>query len=123
MAVANAYDRLISAPPMGFALPAGEAAKRMRAVAGTHLNRTLVSGLLAEVPPFPLGSEVWVAKGDYISYRGVVVRVHRRRLSRPVVRLVFDRKGERIRPVELDTAREPEQLSAEPPAGGANAPA
>jgi len=114
VAVANMYDRLTSAPPGGFGLPGPEAARRLRAVAGTHLNRAVVSGLLGAIPPFPVASDVWVTGGEYDGFRGVVVRVGHRRMSRPVVHLTFNREGRRIRPVEVDTAQVPIQLSLEP---------
>jgi len=118
VAVANTYDRLISTPPGGFGLPPQEAARRLRALAGTHLNRAAVSGLLAAVPPFPVASDVWVTGGEYDGFQGIVVQVRRRRMNQPVVRLTFNREGKRIQPVEIDTASEPMRLSVEPPAGG-----
>jgi HD-GYP domain-containing protein (c-di-GMP phosphodiesterase class II) len=119
VAVANVYDHLAGVPPNGSALPVGETARRLNQVAETQLNRAVVDALRSLVPPYPVASDVWVTDGQYRGFQGVVVQVPKRQQDRPIVRLVSNREGKRIRPVEIDTSDGPVGVSAEPPEASA----
>ncbi len=105
-AVADVYDALGADRPFRRALPPDQVVRMMRSLAGTHLNREIVNHLLEMLPVYPLGSEVVVQSGPFARYRGVVCRVDRNSLERPVVRLLFDPHGQRIDPIEIDLRRE-----------------
>jgi HD-GYP domain-containing protein (c-di-GMP phosphodiesterase class II) len=102
-AVADYHD--ICAGGLGDArprMPADEAWRAVRGAAGHHLNRAIVDAFLAVLPPYPLGSQVTVTAGRWRDHRGVVSRLDRQALDRPVVRLLINPAGERIAPVEID---------------------
>jgi response regulator RpfG family c-di-GMP phosphodiesterase len=115
VAVADVYDALGADRPFRAALPPDQVVRMMRALAGTHLNREIVNHLLQMLPVYPLGSEIVVQNGPYARYRGVVCRVDRNSLEHPVVRLLFDPRGERIDPVEVDLRRESSIVIASAP--------
>jgi len=118
VAVANAYDHLASAPPFGRGLRPGDALTALEAVATTVLNRVVVERFAVSTPPFPVGSDVWVTSGEHKGYQGAVTAVRHRRIDRPEIRLVFDREGKRIRPIDVDTAATSVGLSVDPPGSG-----
>ncbi|GIW05635.1 MAG: phosphodiesterase [Dehalococcoidia bacterium] len=108
VAVASVYVALISDQPYRPALDLHLAVPILRERAGPHLNRQIVEALLSLVPSFPLGTPVRIVGGAYHGHKGVVVRIEDAHPSRPVVRLLTDRWGQRIRPVELDTSADDE---------------
>jgi putative nucleotidyltransferase with HDIG domain len=106
VAVASVYVALTSDQPYRPALDLQLAVPILRERAGPHLNRQIVEALLSLVPSFPLGTPVRVIGGAYHGHKGVVVRIEDEHPSRPVVRLLTDRWGQRIRPIELDTSKD-----------------
>jgi HD-GYP domain-containing protein (c-di-GMP phosphodiesterase class II) len=105
-AVADVYDALGADRPYRPALPPDQVVHVMRGLAGSHLNREIVTHLLEIVPVYPLGSEVVVKTGAFAGFGGVVAKVDRRKLDRPILRLLTDKEGQRIDPIELDLTRE-----------------
>jgi HD-GYP domain-containing protein (c-di-GMP phosphodiesterase class II) len=77
----------------------------LREGAGARFNRELVDLFLSVLPPYPVGSQVVVTDGRWTGYRGVVARVDRKDLARPVVRLLWDPAGQRIDAADVDIAR------------------
>lgn len=106
VAVASVYVALVSDQPYRPALDLHLAVPILRERAGPHLNRQIVEALLSLVPSFPLGTPVRIVGGAYHGHKGVVVRIEDEHPSRPVVRLLSDRWGQRIRPIEVDTAKD-----------------
>jgi putative nucleotidyltransferase with HDIG domain len=107
-AVADVYDALASERPYRAALAPETVVETLEAMAGTYLNKELLDVFLSTVPVFPVGMTVRVSAGMMVGYRGVVAKVNRRALDRPTVRLTRDASGERIKPIDLDLAREAE---------------
>ena len=56
-----------------------------------------LSGLAGEVPVYPVGMTVRVSAGRLTGCTGVVAKVNRRLLDRPVVRITRDQTGQRVR--------------------------
>lgn len=105
-AIANAYSSLSTDSPFRRALPPDQVWQHIRDGAGTLYNREMVDRFLAVVPPYPVGTQIVVREGPYRGYRGVVVRVPREAVRRPLVRLLTDDRDRRIEPVELDLLKE-----------------
>ena len=72
---------------------------------GTHFNRELIDLFLEILPPFPLGTQVIVAEGEWAQCCGVVAGFGDV-MHHPVIRLLWDKEGARMEPVELDTSRD-----------------
>jgi response regulator RpfG family c-di-GMP phosphodiesterase len=113
-AVADAYDALGAERPWRPAMPPDQVVHVLRGLAGSQLNREIVAHLLEVLPIYPLGSEVEVKTGPLVGYRGVVARVDRRHLDRPLVRLLWDRGRQRIDPVDLDLRRDEAVIASVP---------
>ncbi|HEY7117807.1 MAG TPA: HD domain-containing phosphohydrolase [Tepidisphaeraceae bacterium] len=105
-AVADVYDAMSSHRPYRRAVPVDQVVETIGLYAGNHLNAQAVKLFLSIVPPYPVCSAVAVLTGAHAGCRGVVVRVSKRDLSRPVVRILFDPHGERRKAVDLDLAIE-----------------
>ena len=105
-AVADTYDILSVEKPGRPAFTPKQIADTMRRLAGTFLNRELVQLFLSLLPILPTGIDVIVRTGRYLEYRGVVVQANKEQPDRPVVRLLYNPKGDRIVPVDLNLASE-----------------
>ena len=107
-AVANYYDHLLtgsaSQPPM----PPDSALHAIQSAAGKHLNTEVVKAFLRVVPVYPLGTEVLVRSSEYRNYTGLVTKVNRTQLDRPVITLIRDSRGKPIAPVEINMIHEKE---------------
>lgn len=102
VAVPDFYDELVSDHPYRAGLPPDEAAAQVREAAGTILNQEVVNTFLAYLPVFPLGTSVAIMDGEYAGWRGVVVGVCREDLSKPQVRLLYDKAKRLKKPVDVD---------------------
>ena len=103
-AVADVYDALCSNRPQRPALPPEQVVATLRRIGGTHLNRAIVEEFLRNVPVYPVGLSVYVFGPNFGPYRGVVARVNRARLDRPVVRVFQNSRGAEVAPFEVDLA-------------------
>ncbi len=119
IAVADVYDALSRDRPFRPAFRPDRVVRMLRRMAGSHLNREIVSHFLAVLPVYPLGASVQILSGTYERYRGVVSRVHPEHLNQPTIRILYSPTGEAIDPVELDIARDPAILSCTPLRGDA----
>lgn len=100
-AVADVYDAMISHRPYRRALSPDQVVETIMAYGGHHLNAEAVRIFLSVVTPYPICSQVTLGNGKHAGYRGVVVKVPPRALTRPVVRVLYDDKGERIDAFEV----------------------
>ena len=107
-AIADFYDACISDRPYRKGFPPDQVWQMIRERAGTHFNREIVEVFLACQPVFPLGVQVVMTAGRHKGYKGVVARVDRHALDRPVVRLLTDPSGKRIEPLEIDLEKDEE---------------
>ncbi len=101
-AVGDVYDALGANRPHREALPPERVVIELQRLAGSHLNRAVVASFLAILPVFPVGSEVLVRSGEYRGCHGIVVAVDPENLARPIVRVLTDRNGNRMAPIEID---------------------
>jgi putative nucleotidyltransferase with HDIG domain len=99
--VADVYDALASDRPYRGALAPEVVVETLQAMSGTYLNSELLEVFLSAVPRFPVGMTVRVTSGRLAGASGVVAKVNRWALDRPVVRLTRDAAGRRIK-VDLD---------------------
>jgi HD-GYP domain-containing protein (c-di-GMP phosphodiesterase class II) len=106
-AVADVYDALNSNRPQRAALQPEQVVATLHRIAGTHLNRSIVEEFLKSVPVYPVGLAVYVYGPNFGPYRGVIVRVHRHRLDRPIVRIFQNGRGADVPPFEVDLADAP----------------
>lgn len=105
-AIADYYDAQSTERPYRRALPHDQVWQAIRQEAGTRFNREIADLFLSIVPPYPRGTRVAVLSGRWHGHTGVVARVDRQALARPVVRVLADESGRRVRPVEIDLGRE-----------------
>lgn len=75
-------------------------------IAGSHLNREIVSRFLSILPAYPIGTEVVVISSKLRGYRGVVSELNPRDIHRPRVRIILDPAGQAIAPMEVNTSEE-----------------
>ncbi len=105
-AIANCHDTWSSDQAHRRAFPPDQVWRLIRESAGTRFNAEMVSLFLSVLPPFPVGSQIVVTGGRWQDVSGVVVSVLREAMHRPVIRLLADKTGQRIEPVEIDLTRD-----------------
>jgi hypothetical protein len=76
-------------------------------MAGTYLNAELLEVFLSTVPVFPIGMTIRVIGGSLAGCRGVVAKLNRWALDRPVVRLTRDARDRRFK-MDLDLSSDRE---------------
>ncbi len=107
-AVVNAYDKLLLDPSGKTHLTPAEAIKKIIVDAGTKYNKDVVQVLTRIVPHYPVGSYVKIVNivdPTLIGYSGVVAKMNEEMLNRPVIILLFDRAGKKIKPRIIDTSK------------------
>ncbi len=106
VALADFYDSRTWDRPYRQALPHDQVWRSIKNGAGTQFNREVADLFLSIVPPYPLSTRVVVARGPRQGCTGVVARINRQALGRPVIRLLADATGQRVAPVEIDLTRD-----------------
>lgn len=109
-AVANHYDNLLSGAGGKKAVHPDEALASISGLAGTRFNKEVVSAFRRVAPVYPRGTQVILRGEPYDRFSGVVSRVNRDQLDRPMVVLARGAAGNRIEPQEID-CREHEKLT------------
>jgi HD-GYP domain-containing protein (c-di-GMP phosphodiesterase class II) len=109
-AVADVYDAMASKRPYRNAWAPDQVVQAVIGLAGEQLNRDAVEIFRTVVSPYPVCSEVTILTGKHAGHRGVVARVEAPNLSRPLVRVLFDEKGERVEPFEIDLSVEQDEV-------------
>jgi HD-GYP domain-containing protein (c-di-GMP phosphodiesterase class II) len=105
-AVADIYDAMTSHRPYRPARPTDEVVSTLTHYAGKHLNADAIRIFNSVVTPYPICCSIEVENGKYARWRGIVIKVRRQDLARPLVRLLYDNAGQRAKPVEIDLAVE-----------------
>ncbi|TAK20391.1 MAG: hypothetical protein EPO26_17610 [Chloroflexota bacterium] len=105
-AVADVHDALGAERSHRAALSPERVVIELQRLAGNHLNRSIVGQLLAILPVFPVGCEVTIRSGARRGFHGIVVAVDPNELAHPIVRVLSDRDGNRIEPLEIDLREE-----------------
>ncbi len=104
---ANVYDALVSPRSYRAAYTPDQAFFIMRRMAGTHINKEVLRVMFEIVPAYPVGTTVILTSGKFKNYIGVVAKVNRENLSRPIIRVMYDSRKKRIEPFEIDLAANP----------------
>ncbi|MBD3316876.1 MAG: hypothetical protein GF344_13900 [Chitinivibrionales bacterium] len=106
--VCDTYHSLISDHAGGDSTLIGGSIKKLISMSGLLLNRHIVKTLLAIVPVYPVGARVRVTEAVEPTLRrlgGVVAKDNPQELSRPLLILYEDMRGQRLKqPVMIDTA-------------------
>jgi len=105
-AIADFYDAHSSDRPGRKASPPDQVWRMVRERAGLHLNHEMVDLFLSVIPPFPVGTPVAVTGGRWQGCAGVVARLDRQAMSRPVIRILADETGRRVEPFEIDLRKD-----------------
>ena len=103
-AIADFYDSRSTDRSYRRARPHDQVWRMVQSGAGTHFNREVAELFLSILPPYPLGTRVIVASGRWQGHTGVVARLDRRALHRPVIRILADESGQHLDAFELDLA-------------------
>jgi len=104
---ANVYDALVSPRVYRSAYTPDQAFFIMKRMAGTHINREVLKMMFEVIPAYPLGTTVIISTGKFKNYIAVVSKINRDNLSRPVIRVLYNDRKNRIEPFEIDLAANP----------------
>jgi HD-GYP domain-containing protein (c-di-GMP phosphodiesterase class II) len=100
VAVADSFDALTSKRSYRKPEERRQALSLLQAGAGRSYDPRVVRTFVRLLGVFPVGSLVQVSSGEI----AVVIRNHERMLARPTVRVVLDRHGDAMDPVDVDLA-------------------
>jgi HD-GYP domain-containing protein (c-di-GMP phosphodiesterase class II) len=107
-AVANAYDNFVLNPLNGEKLGPQEVIKKMMLGAGTLYNKDIVQTLSQVIAAFPVGSYVKIINivdPALIGSFGVVAKINRDDLSKPVIIITTNKYKKKIKPIMIDTSK------------------
>ncbi len=107
-AVADTYEALIADRPYRPGFPPDKVREILDEMSDSHLNSEVLHNALEIIPAYPTGSEIEIVGGRLAGLRGVVAYVDMEHLQRPVVRLIWNQRGERIKPTEVDLLAAPD---------------
>ena len=100
--VADTYESLAADRPYRLAFLPEKVREILWDMSGEHLNHEGLMKAMDIIPRFPTGSEVEMLTGPYAGFWGIVAKVGKAHLENPVVKLLENRAGERISPIEVD---------------------
>ncbi|MCD6308737.1 MAG: HD domain-containing protein [Candidatus Latescibacteria bacterium] len=105
--VANTYDNLVLNPLGNELLPPQDVLKKMLTGAGTLYNRDIVQTLSRVIAVYPVGSYVKIVNivdPALIGSYGVVAKVIKENLGRPVIIITTNKYKKKIKPIMINTA-------------------
>lgn len=103
VAIVNFFDRLCMPRPHGHGMTQDQAVRIVHQYAGTRFNAEAANDFLQMTPAYPLGSIVLINRGDFKGYKAVVAKVDPTHLDKPTIRILFDRKRNRLpQPIDVD---------------------
>jgi len=106
--VANAYDKLVLNPNGGEKQQPQDVLKTMMEGAGTIYNKDIVQTLSQIVAVYPVGSYVKIISivdPSLIGSFGVVAKVNKENLSKPIIIITTNKYKKKIKPIMLDTSK------------------
>jgi HD-GYP domain-containing protein (c-di-GMP phosphodiesterase class II) len=92
VAVADVYDALLANRPYRPPYSINQGINILKRMSGIYLDPTCVTALVANIAVYPIGSVVELNTGD----TGIVVDTNREHPTRPIVKIVFNSRGQRI---------------------------
>jgi len=105
--VANTYDNFVLNPLGDETLSPHDVLKKMLLGAGTIYNRDIVQALSQVIAVYPVGSYVRIVNivdPALIGSYGVVAKVRKENLGRPVIIITTNKYKKKIKPIMIDTA-------------------
>jgi HD-GYP domain-containing protein (c-di-GMP phosphodiesterase class II) len=105
-AVADVYSAIASDRPYRPAMSPQQIISTMGQMAGTHLNRDVVTKFMTILPSYPIGTDVIVIEGRLRGFRGIITDVKPSHINAPVLRVMFDPQGHTVAAFEVDTSKE-----------------
>jgi len=105
--VANAFDKLNYNPLSKEMKTPDQAMKSLIINSGTLYNKDIVETLAQVLPFYPVGATVKVVNiidPSLIGCRGVVARIHKDKINRPVIILTRNKFLKKINPITIDTS-------------------
>ena len=112
VAVADVYDALTTRRPYRAKVLPHEALEIVMASAGSHLDFELVKIFEKRIAPYPIGTTVKLTTGEI----GVVKDIKYGFTMRPTIKILYDKKGNKLPPeevYELDLIKHPSILVKE----------
>ena len=85
-----------------------QALKKMILNSEKKYNKNIVQTLLKVVPQYPVGAYVRVLNivdPHLIGYMGVVAKINKKNLNKPVIILIKDKFLKKIKPIIIDTSK------------------
>lgn len=107
VAIANAYDNLVSGTAKTPPLTPESALQTITELQTTQFNKEIVTAFRRVVPVYPLGTQVLIRSGQYKNYRGLVAKVNEDAPDRPALLLYKDNHGNSITTIEFNTHSHP----------------
>ncbi len=105
-AIADVYDALATDRPYRPALAPEVVLDIMAKMGTTALNQELLDLFRSLVPSFPVGMAIRVTAGRWLGHTGVVARVNKEKLDRPVIRILRGAGGAKIPAFDLDLSED-----------------
>ncbi len=111
-AVADTYVSLLSPRPgTGVLRTPDEVMKLLILGSGTHLNKSIVDGLITMIPIFPVGSRIAVVEdrkfGKLLGCTGIVTKTRMDAPEQPEIVVLYDKEKNKMTPVIIDLLEEP----------------
>lgn len=92
VAVADVYDALLANRPYRPPYSINQGINVLKRMSGIYLDPTCVTALIANIAVYPIGTVVKLNTGDI----GIVIDTNREHPTRPIVRIVFNSRGQRM---------------------------
>ena len=102
-AVAEIYDALLTDRPYRKAFPREEAIKIISKMENKNLNSVILGKFMEITPIYPDGTIIRVSTDKYYhNYSGVVTEINVHKPDRPKIRLIYEKNGESITPIDIN---------------------
>lgn len=103
-AIADVYDAITADRVYQKGILPSEAIRVLKGLGSFHFDLDVLSHFVKNIALYPVGSSVVLSDGT----SGVVVDVNKRYPARPIVRVLFDGKGKKCEPYEVDLMKNQE---------------
>ncbi len=102
VAVADIYDALLADRPYRPAYSVNQALLVLKRIAGTYLDKRIVSAFISNIAIYPIGTIVELNTGDI----AIVVDVNREHPNRPVLKVIYHKNNRQLAtPHEIDLSK------------------
>jgi HD-GYP domain-containing protein (c-di-GMP phosphodiesterase class II) len=108
--IADVYDALVSDRPFRKSILHDKALGILEKNKHTHFNAEILDFFLGMVPRYPVGFNCEIIEGEYLEYKGVVIALNPDSLNTPVIRILYNPEGKRVKPFDLDLKKEVDSI-------------